>query len=160
MRILLTGAHGFIGSALLKEPTTHEIIAAGRGWIERPAEVQWENFDALIHLAAAGVQRVDREWDECMKVNFQALQDMLNAIEKSGATPTIYLACTIFDKTMGTKMELWKDPYAVSKRLGTMYAQDWEKRYRGRLILDDIASCYQPGEVEIVAQRIIRLVTT
>ena len=160
MRILLTGAHGFIGTALLKLKTGHDIIPANRGWIDHPNDVLWHNFDAVIHLAAAGVQGSDREWDECMRVNFHALRAMLNSISKSGATPIIYLAGSVLARDIVDELEKWANPYIVSKYLGSRFAFAWSRHheYGSRLILDELENCYQPGKVEQTAEGIIKLV--
>lgn len=158
MRILLTGAHGFIGTALLKLKTGHDIIPANRGWIDHPNDVLWHNFDAVIHLAAAGVQGSDREWDECMRVNFHAVRAMLDSISKSKAQPLVYLASSALCRDMSGDIKKWANPYVVSKYLGGRLAYSWGRSYSGVLIVDELENCYQPGKVEETANGIIALI--
>jgi uncharacterized protein len=78
MRILISGAGGFIGSALCRalRQAGHELVVLTRGE-PKPGAVHWdpavgaldpgglEGFDAAIHLAGEGIG--DRRWSEAHK---------------------------------------------------------------------------------------------
>ncbi len=79
MRILLSGASGFIGSALRRvlEQEGHEVSALSRSAPADSSAVQWdpdsgeldpvalEGCDAVVHLAGEGIG--DRRWNEANK---------------------------------------------------------------------------------------------
>lgn len=79
MRILLSGASGFIGSALRRvlEQEGHEVSALSRSAPANSSAVQWdpdsgeldpvalEGWDAVVHLAGEGIG--DRRWNEAHK---------------------------------------------------------------------------------------------
>jgi len=79
MRILLSGASGFIGSALRRvlEQEGHEVSALSRSAPADSSAVQWdpdsgeldpvalEGWDAVVHLAGEGIG--DRRWNEANK---------------------------------------------------------------------------------------------
>ncbi|CAN5693049.1 TIGR01777 family oxidoreductase [soil metagenome] len=79
MRILLSGASGFIGSALRRvlEQEGHEVSALSRSAPADSSAVQWdpdsgeldpvalEGWDAVVHLAGEGIG--DRRWNEAHK---------------------------------------------------------------------------------------------
>jgi len=79
MRILLSGASGFIGSALRRvlEQEGHEVSALSRSAPTDSSAVQWdpdsgeldpvalEGCDAVVHLAGEGIG--DRRWNEANK---------------------------------------------------------------------------------------------
>ncbi len=79
MRILLSGASGFIGSALRRvlEQEGHEVSALSRSAPADSSAVQWdpdsgvldpvalEGCDAVVHLAGEGIG--DRRWNEAHK---------------------------------------------------------------------------------------------
>ena len=79
MRILLSGASGFIGSALRRvlEQEGHEVSALSRSAPTDSSAVQWdpdsgeldpvalEGWDAVVHLAGEGIG--DRRWNEAHK---------------------------------------------------------------------------------------------
>ena len=157
MRLIVTGSSGFIGSALcpMAESAGHALLRYKRGtpW------PKWGEFDAVIHLAAAGVKRARREWADCMTGNFLLVKELLRAIGQSGATPRIVLAQSCREREMQKDLLKWDDPYVVSKRLGSLFAKDWSTHYKGQVIACNIGPCYAPGEVEKVAQQLLDAAT-
>lgn len=79
MRVLMSGASGFIGSALRRtlHQSGHEVSALTRSTPADSSAVQWdpatgeldpaalEGFDAVVHLAGEGIG--DRRWNEAHK---------------------------------------------------------------------------------------------
>lgn len=69
MKILISGSHGLVGTALIKslEPEGHEIFTLVRHYPESPSEIEWspdrysialariEGFDAVVHLAGENI---------------------------------------------------------------------------------------------------------
>lgn len=88
MRILVTGATGFIGSHFVNAATSagHDVLALRRPgstprvpasgdmrWLDKPlADVEaadCEGGDALVHFAATGVSPASATWNGCFQVN-------------------------------------------------------------------------------------------
>ena len=154
LRILVTGATGHIGSVFCPLATArgHAVTALHR----RSAFPKWADFDCVVNLAAAGVKPTGRTWATCLTGNFLFLQSLLNSILVSGAKPRIVLAQSVREFETATNLAKWDDPYTVSKKLGSLFAQDWERQYKGTVWSVVIAPCYQPGEVEAVAERLLK----
>ncbi len=69
MKILISGSHGLVGTALIKalEPDGHEIYRLVRHYPNSPTEIEWsperysialsliEGFDAVVHLAGESI---------------------------------------------------------------------------------------------------------
>lgn len=93
MRVLVTGAYGFLGwhtRVRLRALTDHEVIPVGaRNWGALPELVG--SADAVIHLA--GVNRAsDREVEEG---NVRLARDLADAVERTPGAPAIAYANTI-----------------------------------------------------------------
>lgn len=159
MNILLTGGSGYIGTEFLARALEagHEVTYLGREWTEGEtlAKIPWNELDAVVHLAAAGVKREDRNWRDCMEVNFHAFRTMLNAIQKAGASPLLVMARSIREDESDSNPALWDDPYIVSKKIASRFAWIWALTYEKRVISVPIAPCYGVGEVEKVVERLM-----
>lgn len=99
MRILLTGATGFVGSRLLRSLTAsgHDVVCLGRRAAEDSSAVNWRlekpgdlrasdapggpAFDRVYHLAAAGVDPSDRDADRLIDVNIKFGVKLLQEID-------------------------------------------------------------------------------
>ncbi len=106
MRVLLTGATGFVGSHLLKALSEHEVFGLHRG--ERPAKspgVTWiaqdlrdslseelpEQVDAVIHLAQSRHYREFPERaDDIFGINVQSTFRLLDYARKAGASRFVF----------------------------------------------------------------------
>ncbi|HEV2885231.1 MAG TPA: TIGR01777 family oxidoreductase [Pyrinomonadaceae bacterium] len=69
MKILISGSHGLVGTALIKalEPEGHEVFRLVRRYPNSPTEIEWspdrysialsliEGFDAVVHLAGESI---------------------------------------------------------------------------------------------------------
>ena len=159
MKILCTGYNGYIGKSFvtLARAAGHSVVPATRpDWMYYPSTIFYEDIDVIVHLAAAGVKRHERSWIECMDVNFHALRKFLLAIQASGFAPKIFLAGTEHEENMQTRMDLWNDPYVVSKRLGSMFAHDWHGTYRGKLLYGFVFRCTGEGQNVQIADQILK----
>lgn len=163
MKILLTGWTGFIGAELLGRAISagHEVTCLGREWTQGHfiAKIQWKEYDAVIHLAAAGVKRERRDWGECMEVNVHAFRRFLTALHNSGANPIVIMTPSSRENEADMVPALWADPYIVSKKMASRFAWVWALAGCHRIISVPISSCYAPGEVEKVAERILTALT-
>jgi UDP-2-acetamido-2,6-beta-L-arabino-hexul-4-ose reductase len=83
MKILVTGAHGFLGwhtRARLHTLTDHEVVPIGRdSWDDLGRETA--DADAVIHLA--GVNRADSD-DEVEQGNVQLAEDVAESVRQAG----------------------------------------------------------------------------
>ena len=104
MRIFLTGGTGFIGSYVLRAALIagHEVRALrrsseSRSVIDLPSEPEWiegtlnslmaeqmEGFDALIHLASAGVSPKRANCDELVKTNIVGSMHVVEMGKQAG----------------------------------------------------------------------------
>jgi len=161
MRIAVTGASGFLGRAFVRAASMagHEVYGLGRtsgglknsfyldltgpaGWNQVP----WGNFEAVVHLAAAGVKSDSRAWPECISVNVVGVQRLLSAIEVAGSTPHVWLAQTFYEREAERFTALLENPYIVTKRAGNELARDWAAKTGRKLTLGQIFQVYGPGD--------------
>ncbi len=165
MRILVTGSTGGIGREFVKQATAagHELTCPGREWAGKlflgGLVSHLHSFDVVVHLAAAGVRRSQREWKECVDVNFHALRSLLGAIAISGATPFVFLARSQREGELPHDPSLWSDPYYVSKFIGGTFAETWQHHYAGRVSMPLLPPCFDAAERASAAARILRDIT-
>ena len=117
MKILLTGANGFIGKNLthfLSKKANVEILSVNRGTPKKDLETYVINADWIIHLAGINRPNEEKEFVEG-NVGFtnQICQTLINSNQK---TPIIFASSIQADKT---------NPYGLSKRA----AEDALKRF-------------------------------
>lgn len=166
MAILLTGATGFIGSAVLQLCQEKPIITYGR---TRPTfnqsksfqcthitgdigdgsgleSICWDEIDYVIHLAAAGVKAVRRDQAEADKVNRQGTVNLLNAIEAAGVNPTIFYAKTFYENCVAAFPTLRGNPYVESKLQAGQVVDRFAESYAGKLIFGTFFQIYGPGD--------------
>lgn len=103
MRVLITGAGGFIGSHLVRGLDAHTVIAASRHPIEgcewRPlgdlrGSVDWSGLvhdvDAVVHLANIAHQTASEE--EFERVNHLATAELAAAAKRSGLKHVVFVS--------------------------------------------------------------------
>jgi len=109
MKVLVTGASGLIGSALIEELTRqgHTAVAWKRGTVVTPAEI--EKFDAVVNLAGATTGKLP--WTKKYKVELvesrlKTTQMLVDAINGAKNPPKVFVSGSAsgFYGDTGTKL--------------------------------------------------------
>jgi nucleoside-diphosphate-sugar epimerase len=169
MRILLTGATGFIGRRLAKHLISRgdSVLAIGRracgiAGVEEihlpqldaegiECAVRHTSFDAVVHLAAAGVNPAERDEKTLMTINSLLPAMMVSIAAKRGAKAVVmagssaeYQACAQA-LTEQSALEVRK-LYGASKGAGAMLALAQGVRNDIPVAVVRLFNVYGPGE--------------
>ena len=168
MKVFLTGSTGFIGKKLLRYLVGKgcEIIDYGRNADafgsefkgsqsivgdlsngELLSQVDWDNVDVIIHLAAAGVKASNRVWYDCIHANVIGLQQLLNAVETVSSPPLLFFPTSFYQNYLENHPALQNNPYIVTKASASRLVQLWAKRHpASRVVFATLFQVYGPGD--------------
>jgi len=141
MRILVTGAGGRLGSAVVAALGGHDVVALGRRELDiADAAAVDAAFaraapDAVVNAAAmAGVDAAEDHPVDALKVNAFGVQSLARAALRSGAILVHYSTDFVFDGAASVPYRE-TDPtnprsvYGISKRIGEWFATDAPRGY-------------------------------
>lgn len=136
MKILLTGATGFIGRRVLPLLSGHNVLCLTR---TNFPEVAAFGAETVIHLAWPGVYGNDRYREEVQRDGYNLTRRLFAAV-----TP----ACRRWVGA-GSQAEFTQrsTPYAIYKRWSLMATHEWALRHRVGFAWARLYSVYGPGEV-------------
>ena len=169
MSVFVTGASGFVGRHLLsrlldeghnviaydlKPPVspnysgrhTHIItgdLSSGEGL----EQIVWEEVDAVVHLAAAGVKASQRNWSECVSVNIVGTEQLLHAMSQVSPTPLLVYPRTFYEDYLNEISGLEKNPYIVTKTAATKIVELWASDNKNaNVVFGSIFQAYGAGD--------------
>jgi nucleoside-diphosphate-sugar epimerase len=145
MKILITGASGFLGSKIMACLPDAEFISLGR----RPSDSIIADIptgiptlpktDLVIHAAGKAhvIPKTRSESDEFFRVNLEGTNKLLTALSESGSLPgTFVFISTVAVYGLETGSSIGEDvplkgttPYALSKIRAEESVLSWGKRY-------------------------------
>ena len=165
MRVLVTGASGFIGNHLLPRllDEGHDVIAydlkttisqnhsfehtrimtgdlsTGEGL----DQIVWEDVDVVVHLASAGVKASKRDWHECISVNIVGTEQLIHAMSCISTPPLLVYPRTFYEDYLSEIPSLEKNPYIVTKKAGTKIVELWARDNKNaRVVFGTIFQAY------------------
>ena len=175
MRILLTGASGFLGIHLKTalENEGNNVVTYGRaesndivGEITESFSIAQE-FDVVIHAVGKAhvVPKTDKEKKEFFEVNVEGTHNLLSALEKNPPKKFVFISTVaVYGKEAGENIDedaplLGESPYAKSKIEAEKMVQEWcEEKGIIYLILrlPLISGANPPGNLGAMANAIQR----
>lgn len=143
MRVLLTGANGFLGKEIVSQNTIHEIFKLNKSVgdyqfdLSISIPVFHDIFDLVIHNAgkAHTVPKTGEEVDSFYKVNVEGTLNLLKALECNLPKFFVFISSVAVygledGKFINENTKLGaNDPYGLSKILAEKLVQDWCKKH-------------------------------
>lgn len=113
--IYVTGYDGFIGREVMK--FLPDAIGISKDLNQLTSE-DFPNVTKVLHLAAAGVQAKNRNWEECFEVNVLGASNLLESLK--GYNVPVVMARSFMEDA-----KIWDNPYFSTKR----FSYDLSKRH-------------------------------
>ena len=165
MRVLITGAHGFIGAAIIPEllDAGHEVVGMDRiggpriqvGDITRLEDcvAACAGVDVVIH--SVGIHLATQVADNPMQmvdVNVNGTLNILQAAELAGTRRIVYLSSAkVYGEperlpSLETDMPRPREPYALAKLVAEQYCQTFHETSGIEAVVIRPFSVYGPGQ--------------
>ncbi len=140
MKILITGAAGFLGKEISASLYDHEIISLGRSASTIISDItesipDLPQVNLVIHAAgkAHSVPRTALEINSFFEVNVKGTSNLLSALRSSGAIPEAFVfisSVSVYGKESGNLINeesplIASDPYGQSKIQAEQLVQQW-----------------------------------
>lgn len=139
MKILLTGASGFLGGAIKQVLNEHHIISLARNHADINVDLAINipilpMCDIVVHAAGKAhvVPKSEFEKQEFFNANEQGTKNLLNAIENSGIPKAFIFisSVAVYGRDSGVLINeeeplLAKDPYGLSKIVAEKLVKEW-----------------------------------
>lgn len=173
MKIFVTGSNGFIGSHVVKIALDdgHEVVGLRRStkmpvielaeqpkWVEGSLEddlrPMLQGCDALIHLAAYGVNPVHDSWQEAFRWNVDATINVLEQAKSMGVKRFVIVgSCSEYGRSAErydyVPCDAPLEPvnaYGASKAAGTLSAMGFAREFDLELVVLRLFHIYGEGE--------------
>jgi 2-alkyl-3-oxoalkanoate reductase len=170
MKILLTGASGFVGGSFMRRYTNRtelDILGVGRRAVRAAAYLQRDlsqpldlpfEPDVVIHAAARAAPWGTR--DEFMRQNVQATGNVIDFCMRRGCPKLIYISSSsVFyrhEHQLGLSEESPIGPRFVNEYAATKYAGEiLVRRYPGKQVIVRPRAVFGPGDT-VLFPRILR----
>lgn len=144
MKILITGASGFIGKALQKSfaEKGYEMLLATRSKPEKPSEIQWdtekgfaeedlprlESLDAIIHLAGESItgRWTDDKKQRLMDSRVDGTRNVVETIGKLQNKPKVFIAASAIGIYGDRDDEILTETSAAGDTFLAEIGKNWE----------------------------------
>lgn len=171
LRILLTGATGFVGQCLVNMLIARgdQVCALGRTASKHSAVTNFitpsldidaiantlnnQTFDAVIHLAAAGVHPADRDDFTLMKINTLLTGAIVTIAKKTNAKAVVIAGSSAEYESVATDKPIKEDEkcetqklYGASKAAGTLLALAQSAVQQIPVAVMRVFNVFGPGE--------------
>lgn len=138
--ILLTGASGFFGQIISKQPVAKDLITLGRSNSEIECDFSLQipklpTVDIVIHAAgkAHSVPKTEAGRQEFFNVNVKGTENLLKGLEQAPALPKSFVfisSVSVYGAESGVNIDenytlKAKDPYGLSKIQAEKIVEDW-----------------------------------
>ena len=151
MKVLLTGANGFLGKIISQGLQGHEVItsdlqcAAITCDLANAVPKLPESIDLVIHCAgkAHTLPKTDEEREVFFKVNYQGTVNLCKALDQAGSTPkSLVLISTVSVYGIESGSSIGEDAplngnssYALSKILAEEYVKSWGEAHNTNILI-------------------------
>jgi nucleoside-diphosphate-sugar epimerase len=166
MNIAVTGSSGFLGSAVwpLLAREGHCLTLMSR---RRPPclprgvrhvycnladhtcldSLAWDQFDVLIHLAAAGVNAPDRSWPEALDTNVVGSLRLFEAAARGRRRiPVFVMTRSFYEDLINVEPSLKLNPYVATKRAGSDLIRYRTHSYGAAVVFLRVFQVYGPND--------------